>query len=203
MALIAQKGDEFESPSEGDKDAKMLVIYDNGTESRDLLMRSLQRALNKDKTGRVISKLDAGPLFGDTTENETGTVYVLRSLSEVPEVADIRDAIIKIGVTGGEVKKRIANAENEPTYLLGRVEILDEYKLYNINRVKMERLLQLMFSEARLEITIKDRFGKPVKPTEWFAVPPFAVAQAVEAIQNGTASNLKWNAQAAKFVSLK
>ena len=200
MALIASKGEEFESPSEGTKDAKMLVVYDNGTESRDLLMRSLQRALNKDKSGRVISKPDAGPLFGDATDNETGTVYVLRSLSDAPEIADIRDAIIKIGVTGGDVSRRIANAENEATYLLGRVEVVDEYKLYNINRVKMERLLQHMFAEARLQITIKDRFGKPVQPTEWFAVPPQAVAQAVEAIQAGTADTIQWSAKTAEFV---
>ena len=37
------------------------VIYDNGTES-DILMRSLQRALNKDETGRLSDPI-AGPLF--------------------------------------------------------------------------------------------------------------------------------------------
>lgn len=205
MALIASKGEEFESPSEGTKDAKMLVVYDNGTESRNLLMRSLQRALNKDKTGRVISKPDAGPLFGNVTDTDTdtGTVYVLRSLSDAAEIADIRDAIIKIGVTGGDVKKRIANAENEATYLLGKVQIVDEYKLFNINRIKMERLLQNMFREARLEITVKDRFGKPVKPSEWFLVPPAAVAEAVSHIKKGTAGDVIWNAEAAEFQSFQ
>ena len=204
MALIADKGEEFDSPSEGDKDARMLVIYDNGTQSRDLLMRSLQRALNKDKTGRVVSKIDAGPLFGDAGENddaiETGTVYVLRSLSDAPEIAAIRDAIVKIGVTGGDVRTRIANAENEATFLLGKVEVVDTYTLYNINRVKMERLLQHIFADARLDITIHDRFGKPVRPTEWFLVPPHAVARAVERIQAGTADSIRWNAAEARFV---
>ena len=203
MALIANKGEEFDSPSEGAKDAKMRVIYDNGTESQDLLMRSLQRALHRDDKGRVITKPDAGPLFGDVMDNQTGTIYVLRSLSNVPEVATIRDTIIKIGVTGGDVKQRIANAENEATYLLGPVEVLDEYTLYNINRVKMERLLQHMFREARLEITIKDRFGKPVKPSEWFLVPPAAVADAVSHIKYGTAEDISWNAEKALFESRK
>ena len=200
LALIAEKGEEFDSTSEGDKDARMRVIYDNGTESRDLLMRSLQRALHKDKAGRVLSKVDAGPLFSDRATNQTGYVYVLRSLSDDPKIAPHRDAMIKIGATRGDVSRRIANAENEATYLLAPVKVLDEYALFSIKPSKMEQMLHSIFAESRLDIEIADRFGRPVRSTEWFAVPPAEVAVAIEHIQAGTIGEITWNSKLARFL---
>ena len=50
--------------AQGRTDARLRVIFDNGTES-NLLMRSLQRALHKDEAGRRITDPTAGPLFSD------------------------------------------------------------------------------------------------------------------------------------------
>ena len=82
-----------------------------------------------------------GPLFGDAPEPddiETGTIYVLRSLSSHPFVAEHRELIHKIGVTGGKVETRIAGAEKDATYLLADVEVVATYKLHNLNRTKLE-----------------------------------------------------------------
>lgn len=49
---------------------------------------------------------------------ETGTIYVLRSQSNHPYLAQHRDLIHKIGVTGGEVSLRVSNAKADPTFLL-------------------------------------------------------------------------------------
>jgi len=49
---------------------------------------------------------------------------VLRSKSEHPFVAKNRTVLHKIGVTGGDVKARVANAKKDPTYLLADVEIV-------------------------------------------------------------------------------
>jgi hypothetical protein len=49
-------------------------------------------------------------------------------------IAKNRLVIHKIGVTGGDVKKRVANAKKDPTYLLADVEIVTTFKLANINR---------------------------------------------------------------------
>ena len=127
---------------------------------------------------------------------------MLRSLSELPEIQYIRDVILKIGVTGGSVKQRISNAKNEATYLLGDVEIVDEYKLYNINRVKLERLIQRIFADARLSITIKDRFGKSVQPNEWFMLTRSAIEQAVNLIQSGAIQNYRYDAKTTEFKRL-
>jgi hypothetical protein len=114
---VADLGDSFINDY-GRPDRRLRVIYDNGTES-DLLLRSLQRALNKDETSRRITQPAFGPLFSDEEEKDdlpTGYIYVLRSKSEHPFVAQNRSVIHKIGVTGGNVKSRVTNAKKDPTY---------------------------------------------------------------------------------------
>ena len=70
---------------------------------------------------------------------------MLRSKSENPFIAENRTVIHKIGVTRGSVKRRIANAAKDPTYLLAEVEIIETYKLANIDPVKLEKLLHRFF----------------------------------------------------------
>ena len=211
--IVADMGDPFVSDY-GRTDRRLRVVYDNATES-DLLLRSLQRALNKDKASRRITKPDFGPLFAEIeiandsgaffsdTEEEndlpTGYIYVLRSKSENPFVAEHRSVIHKIGVTGGDVKKRVANAKKDPTYLLADVEIVATFKLANINRKKLEALLQKFFSSARLDWELTDRFDIPVKPKEWFLVPLEVIAEAIEKIKDGTIDQFRYDRQTASL----
>ena len=202
FAYVAEKGEEFETSS-GQPDARLRLIYGNGTES-NLLQRSLQRALTQDGNGRRLSDPDAGPLFGDAAEPndiESGTIYVLRSLSKHPFVTEHRMLIHKIGVTGGKVETRIADAENQATYLLAPVEIVAEYRLHNINRTRMENIFHRLFSTVQLDLTIEDRFGKPVKPREWFVVPMHVIDEAVERIRDGTITELVYDAQTARLTN--
>ncbi|MFK8058251.1 MAG: GIY-YIG nuclease family protein [Saprospiraceae bacterium] len=185
--VVAEQGATYTN-SYGRNEAQLRVVYDNGTQS-NLLMRSLQRALNKDKTSRRILENTKLTLFSNSLEegdSESGTIYVLRSFSEHPVIAEHRTVIHKIGVTNGSVQKRIANAKKDPTYLLADVEIVSEYTLANVNRVKLERLLQRFFSQARLDLTLPDRFGQEVQPREWFLVPLPAIDEAVARIIDGT-----------------
>ena len=82
---------EMKLTDQGRTDARLRVIFDNGTES-NMLMRSLQRALNADgDAGRRISEPHAGPLFSDQTidgDEASGIIYVLRSKSDHPRVAE-------------------------------------------------------------------------------------------------------------------
>jgi hypothetical protein len=200
FAYVAEKGDEFETSSR-QPDARLRLIYGNGTES-NLLMRSLQRALTQDGNGRRLSDPDAGPLFGDAAEPddiESGTIYVLRSLSKHPFVSEHRTLIHKIGVTGGKVETRIADAENQSTYLLAPVEIVAEYRLHNLNRTRMENIFHRLFSTVQLDLTIEDRFGKPVKPREWFVVPLHVIDEAVERIRDGTITKFAYDPQTASL----
>lgn len=202
-AYVANVSDERRHGFDGN-DYRLRVIYDNGTES-DLLMRSLQRALDKDDSGRRIIEVSAGPLFADVTSDDdlaSGTIYVLRSKSEHPVIEKNRDVVHKIGVTGGDVKRRIANAKLEPTYLMADVEIVASYELYNINRSKLENILHKFFIAAKLDIQINDRFGNPVTPQEWFLVPLFIIDEVVEKIKDGTISECRYDVESVKLVPL-
>lgn len=175
------------------------MIFGNATVS-NLLLRSLQKALQRDETGRRISEPDAGPLFRDQIEEgdlESGLIYVLRSKSTHPFVAENRNLIHKIGVTGGKIEQRIANAVNESTYLLAEVDVVAKYRLAGINRVKMETLIHKIFASAQLDLTIHDRFGKPVQPREWFLVPLAAIDEAVEKIRDGSITDYVYDTKTA------
>lgn len=201
LAYVAEVGETFRAPN-GESDARLRVVYANGTES-NLLRRSLQRALYKDDSGRRLTDTDMGPLFGDQAEPddiETGTIYVLRSLSAHPFVAEHRALIHKIGVTGGKVETRIADAENDATYLLAKVEVVAEYKLHNLSRTKMENIFHRLFGAVQLDLMIEDRFGKPVKPREWFVVPLHVIDEAVEHIRDGTITALIYDPETARLV---
>ena len=201
--VVAELGEPFVSDY-GRPDRRLRVVYDNGTES-DLLLRSLQRALNKDKASRRITEPNLGPLFSDQAEPEdlpSGIIYVLRSLSENPFVAQNRAVIHKIGVTGGEVKSRIANAKKDPTYLLAEVEVVATFRLANINRKKLEALLHKFFAPARLDLAQKDRFGQNVEPREWFLVPLPAIEAAVQKLTHGTLESHRYNPSTASVEAM-
>lgn len=199
-AYVAEVGDTIKAPN-GELDARLRLIYSNGTES-NLLRRSLQRALYKDEAGRRITESAAGPLFAgenDDDDQASGTIYVLRSKSDHPLVAANREVLHKIGVTGGDVVRRVANAKLDPTFLMADVEIVATYTLFNINRTKLENLIHRIFDPARLDIEIKDRFGKPVVPREWFLVPRFIIDEAVELLRSGNIHEYFYDPKDAKF----
>jgi hypothetical protein len=202
IVFVAKKGEDIKA-SNGATDARLRVIYDNGTES-DLLMRSLQRALYKDESGRRITNPNVGPLFSDRTADgdiESGIIYVLRSCSDNSYIQENRKIIHKIGVTGGDLNKRFINAKNDPTFLVADVEIVATYNLSNINRVKLENLIHRFFETAKLNIEILDRFGKPVIPREWFLVPLFIIDEMVDLIKNGTIVNFIYDAKNSKIIT--
>lgn len=201
-AYVAEMGD-IELTDHGRTDARLRVVFDNGTQSK-MLMRSLQRALNADgDAGRRITEPNAGPLFSNETaegDEASGVIYVLRSRSDHPLVAANRELVHKIGVTNNDVEKRIAGAQLQTTFLMAKVDIVATYELYNINRSKLETLLHRIFAPAQLDIEIPDRLGRPMKPREWFLVPLFAIEEAVERIKDRTISHYVYDPSMAELV---
>ncbi|PID24569.1 GIY-YIG nuclease family protein [Sporosarcina sp. P7] len=203
LVYVAEKGEELKAPN-GHPDARLKVIYSNGTES-NLLLRSLQRALYKDEAGRRLTEPDYGPLFSanwDEDDVESGTIYVLRSLSNHPFIAENHKLIHKIGVTGSKVESRIANASLDATYLLADVEVVASYKLAGINRTRLESIFHRIFASAQLNLTIHDRFGNPVRPKEWFLVPLYVIDEAVSRILDGSITNVAYDPKTASLVQL-
>lgn len=196
LAYVAELGKPFITEY-GRPDRRSRVIFSNETES-DLLLRSLQRALYRDETSRRITEPEAGPLFSGEIEADdlaSGTIYVLRSNSQFPLIKQNRNMIHKIGVTGGSVEKRIADAKHDPTYLMDDVEIVATYELYNISRTKTEKLLHRVFRKAQFDAKIIDRFGKAIYPREWFLVPLPIIDEVIEKIKDKSLPKYEYEPQ--------
>ena len=187
IAYVAEKEKPFINKHQK-KDARLRVIYDNGTEN-DLLMHSFQNALGKDIAGRRITEpnVESLPIFSEQEkENNTGTsgrIYVLSSTANIPYIAEHRKLVHKIGVTGGSVERRIANAKNEPTFLMADVNIVREYPLQYIDRVKLENMIHRIFESAQLDIEISNQFGKSIQPREWFLAPLHIIDETIDRIR--------------------
>jgi hypothetical protein len=187
LAYIAEKTEHTRRG--GKSDQRVRIIFSNGMEN-DPLASSLRKALASDRTARYIHRPGLGPLDPEWEEDAlelTGTIYVARSKSERPEIKEVRHILHKIGVTSQDVRRRVADARNDATFLLADVEIITTFELRNLSRMKIEDLLHRFFDTARPSgLTITDRFGKKVFPREWFYVLPDHVAEAVKLIQEGT-----------------
>ena len=123
-------------------------------------------------------------------DQASGTIYVLRSKSDHPLVAANRDIVPQDRRHRREVEQRIANARLDPTFLMADVEVVATYELFNINRTKLENLIHRVFGPAQLDIEIKDRFGQPIMPEEWFLVPLFAMDEAVRGSRTGRSPDM-------------
>lgn len=187
LAMIAEKS-EMTSRG-GSRDHRLRVIFSNGTES-DPLMSSFRKSLNDDKAARMVQQVGLGPLDPEWEADQldhSGTIYVLRSLSKDPALAEQRTILHKIGVTSQDVRRRIADARNDPTFLMAPVEIVATFELKNLPRRKVEQLLHRFFQAAKpAELFVTDRFGKKIFPQEWFFVLPEHVGEAASLINDGT-----------------
>lgn len=180
----------------GKRDHRLRIIFSNGMES-DPLLSSFRKALADDPTARAIHRHGLGAMDPEWEADRidlTGTVYVVRSKSKEPAIAEVSGILLKIGVTTQEVRRRIADARNDPTFLLAPVELVATYDLVNLSWRKVEGLLHRFFDAARpRDLWITDRFGRKVYPREWFYVLPEHVSRAVQAIREGTLHELEYD----------
>ncbi|WP_206992877.1 GIY-YIG nuclease family protein [Hyphomonas sp. KY3] len=152
-------------------DARLRVIFDNGTES-NLLMSSLVRRLYEDKDALRIGTVEIGPLFEGA---RTGAVYVLRSLSEKPEAL----GLLKVGTTSGYVEDRVARAETQSTFLFAPVEIVETYELTGFSAKEAERRIHRALSAFHVTIRVTGPDGRTFRATEWFKAPSDVVEAAI------------------------
>ncbi|MBR0796865.1 GIY-YIG nuclease family protein [Bradyrhizobium jicamae] len=188
----------------GKRNARLRLIFENGTEGENLL-RSLATELYKDPSGRRISSPEVGPLFGAEPATEsvaapkgrvTGCIYVVKSLSAAPEIAKLDGHLFKIGFTTGSFEERVRGAKDDPTFLLAPVHPVRTYDAIDLNTNKFENLLHRFFGEARLNIEIIDRFGKPFKPREWFLLSLPVIEQAIPMLLDGSIIRYRYDVKA-------
>ena len=159
---------------------RSICIFENGTMS-DVKLDTLRKALYENGyTVRENNETTAeyfNTSFNATNNDKpTGYIYVLKSLSDNPEIKSISD-LYKIGFCTTTVAERTANAEHEPTYLNAKVEILATWKAYNINVSGFESLIHRVFKDVQLQVRIGN-----YTPEEWFIVPYGAIEKAIQCI---------------------
>lgn len=193
MVYVDQVGEK--EVKNGKVNARLRLIFDNGTES-NMLLRSLATELYKDEAGRRI--LDAHDKALEELElirpedTESGFIYILSSLSQHEEIKNTKN-LYKIGFSKLPVSERVKNASKEPTYLMAPVKVEDIYKCYNLNPQKFELLLHTFFGNSRLQLDVHDSFGTRHSPREWFIAPIKVIDIAVQLLINGEIIHYRYN----------
>ncbi|MCG7260544.1 GIY-YIG nuclease family protein [Corynebacterium guaraldiae] len=192
MLFVAEVGEDeiVASGSTTKKKQRLRVIFENGTEG-SMYRQSLSiRFYLQDGRSIVRSGFDASEI-GDA-DVESGHVYVLRSLSEDPQISSIEN-LYKIGFSRNPVKKRIANAEKDPTYLMAPVHIEEDYRVYNLRPSSLENLLHRVFGSVRLNVSQVGIDGRTYNPHEWFVAPLPVINQAIKMIMTGDIVNVVYD----------
>lgn len=179
-------------------DARTRCIYENGTES-DILLQTLRKSVVGN--GYAVTELQEetdSSFFNnsDLTQNDqvTGYIYVLRSLSETPEIAT-QENLYKIGFSTKTVEERIANAAHDPTYLMAPVKIMATYKVVNMNSQKFEDLIHQVLKAVQFHVIVIDDEGTPHEPKEWFVVPLQVVDVIIQKIMDGSIVSYAYNVE--------
>ena len=179
------------------KDGRTRCIFENGTES-NMLYRSLAKALYHG--GKIVTQTEEQineefqKNLGVIKEEDdlAGYIYILKSLSDDAGIQNLQN-LYKVGFSTTAVKKRIANAENEPTYLMSPVKLVAEYEAYNMNTQKFEKLLHQFFAEVCLDLQVADNKGRMHQPREWFIAPLDVINRAIELIVSGQVQHYQYD----------
>lgn len=194
LAYVENRDDAFQS--NGKTNARLHVIYENGTES-NILLRSFARTLYRSKEGARIVPVNyqTDPEWQDVTEEDqvTGYIYILKSRSKDHHIEDIQN-LYKIGYTSGSVEARVRNAHTDPTYLMADVDIVATYKCLNMNTQKFEHLIHRFFDEVKLDMTFKTSNGAGYIPSEWYVVPLDVLDRVINLIINGEITHYRYDA---------
>lgn len=180
----------------GTHDARTRCIYEDGTES-NILLQTLRKNVMDEGFG--VTENDEGSSSEFFNENDinskdkvSGTVYVLKSLSDNPEISRQHD-LYKIGFTTKSVEERIANAVKEPTYLMAPVRIIATYKIVNMDSHRFETLLHHVLSSANFKFKVTDDNGVQHLAREWYIVPLPVVNDIIRRIMDGSIIGYVYN----------
>jgi len=189
---------ESEKDSYGKEDGRLRCIFENGTES-GMKYRSLQKAL--EINGKTVIAPEKAEIINQE-DKETGFIYILKSLSNNPRIANSKN-LFKIGFSTTSVEDRIKNADQDPTYLMAPVSIVATYKCFNMNPQRFERLIHRFFSDSCLDIEITDIHGKNYTPKEWFIAPIMVISNVIELIIKGEIVNYSYDKVTESIIKIK
>ncbi|MGN0908330.1 MAG: GIY-YIG nuclease family protein [Succinivibrio sp.] len=185
---------------------RMRQIFENGKESNVFNLTLRADFYKKSAAGsvRVIAVSAEGASYlekmkaelrqlgkGTQTKAPIGYIYILKSLSKNPAIREFagNSELVKIGFSTTDVRTRVRNAENEPTYLCAPVFIAETVSCLTCDPSTLEHLVHGILRGQRLNIELKDRTGKTYRPREWFAVSVETASEIVRHIINNDLQN--------------
>lgn len=180
----------------GSLDGRTRCIYENGTES-DIMLQTLRKGVvgNGYAITETQEEIESSMLSSNELESNdqvTGYIYILSSLSAKPEIANQED-LYKIGFTINTVEERIANAANDPTYLMAPVKVEASYQIVNLNSQIFESLIHQVLDVVQLQISVTDANGVLSHPKEWFVVPLPVIETVIRKILDGSITKYTYN----------
>lgn len=193
--LLLESIHEKKTNRSGMIDGRTRCIYEDGTES-DILLQTLRSNVlyegygvtdPQDKTDQEFASLAEG-------DKSTGYIYILRSLSPNPEIANVKN-LYKIGFTVNSVEERVANAEHEPTYLMAPVQIMSTAQIVNMNSHMFETLVHQVFQAVNFQIKVYDDNGIEHEPSEWYVAPLEIIELVIQKIADRSIVNYIYNAE--------
>lgn len=190
LVYVAEVG-EFSLDSHGRPDARLRLIYENGTES-NMLRKSLATRLYEN--GKVVTEPTDETLqrMGLEPDTKMGHVYVLRSLSEDPQLAQF-DHLHKIGSTIGTADERTATAYKDTTFLHAAVEVVAEYEMPAVAVRAVEGMLHRFFAEVQVDAWFERNGVTAAEAQEWFDAPLPVIDEAIELIQAETITSFRYD----------
>lgn len=174
--------------------ARTRCIFENGTES-NLLLQSLASNLYKGGKRVTASDVEIHEEMGLEAATPMASVYVLRSLSEDPQVEELPD-LHKIGCTSSTAEQRTVHAVSQTTFLGAGVEVVEEYRVPRGVEHRIESFLHRTFSAARLDVTFEHDGLTTAEAKEWFVVPFRVIDEAVTMIEAGTIVDYEYDLDA-------
>lgn len=201
MLFVAEVGETREMIVGGKPEQKqrLRVIFENGTESA-MYRQSLSIRLFEQQGQSIVQTGLSDDEVLDGNDIASGFIYVLKSMSNDPQISGMRD-LHKIGFSRGPVEKRIQGAEKSPTYLMAPVQVAATYQTFNLNVSKFETLLHHVFADVRLDISQIDSKGQSYDPSEWFVAPLTVIDQVVTLIISGEITDFTYDAPARRLRS--
>lgn len=80
------------------------------------------------------------------------------------------------------------------------VDVVANYRAYNLRTSALEKLLHRVFAEVRLDITQIDLKGRDYDPMEWFVASLNVIDQAIELIISGDIIDYIYDTQSQKLI---
>lgn len=204
LAFIAEVGEAI--PGKERPQRRVRCVYDNGTETNDILDLSLAKAMYGKGGGKIISpnyeEILSSRMFNPQNGDQpTGWVYVLKSLSNDPKAKAFQN-LHKIGFCSGKVEDRIKNAAQEPTYLMAKVQIVAKHEIFDVNPQKFEKTLHHFFKSARVSIDVFGPDGTPHTVREWFDLPLVVIQGAITKIQDRSIVNFQYDREEKALIEI-